>query len=614
MIHIKVKFLDRFKSKNNAVQTSYAPELIQLFSPDRIVEYEDHLRIDDMYCRVLVVDVLPELVCFGWFNDIVSLGGVTVSIGLHPYTKKQAEEKVGKWHTIIGADLRIAHKNEDATKIGTLETKYMFYDSLLTDISLRRNNIVCATATILITARDYGELMYKCATVKDMLGGTQALNMYDRQLEGLLHTLPTFTPIGEYHDVTVANAACLSPLLSKEFTHPSGIYFGENENGSPVFLDLFIGSPRLRGLHMFIIGMTRVGKSYTIKGITGRSMAHGISSVIIDPEGEYRGLVKELDGIIVKFKPNMEVMFNLFDIEPDEDEDSKEKYIDIAGKADDICQLISSMLEAQYGERITADERTLAERAVKEEYYAREINEDPESIYLPAGKVTEDGAYIGKSYKEMPTISSYAERLKTMGPKAERLANILEPYRRGGGLGFFDGQSIGNIYDSKLIVFDVKGLKTEFQRIYAMYVMLSWVWEKYIKRNKKRKRVVVDEAWLMMLHKDTAKFLSEISRRGAKYNTSLIVGSQSFREFTSEEGKVIMNQCDTKFFLKMQRNDAEELGKIFYLPKEVIDRIETFREGQGILKAGMESAFVNFKGFPFEEHFLRSDPEAVQVR
>lgn len=611
---IRIKFFNRSGESETAVKTSCVPDLIQLFAPDRIVEYEDHLRIEDMYCRVLVVDVLPEWICFGWFNNIVSLGGVTVSVVLHPYTKKQSEEKVGKLHTITGADLRIAHKNEDTARLGTLQTKYMFYDRLLTDISLGRNKIVCATATILITARNYEELLYKCSAVKDNMGGTRAICMYDRQLEGLLHTLPTLTPIEEYHDVTVANAACLSPLLSKDFTHPSGIYFGENENGSPVFLDLFIGSPRLSGLHMFINGMTRSGKSFCIKGITSRSGAQGISSIIIDPEGEYRKLVKEMDGVIVRFKPNMETMFNLFDIEPEEDEDTGKRYVDIAGKSEDICQLIATMLEAQFGERISAEERALASRAVKEEYLSRGINEDPESIFMPGGKVTEEGVNIGKSYKEMPTISSYAERLKSIGTKAERLYNILEPFRKGGGMGFFDGQSIGSFYDSPLVVFDVSGLRTEFQRMYAMYVMLSWVWEKYIKRNKKRKRVVVDEAWLMMRHIDTAKFLSDISRRGAKYNTSLIIGSQSFREFTTKEGLVVMNQCDTKFFLKMQPKDAEDLGALFDLPKIVVDRIKTFRQGQGILQAGFESAFVSFKGFPFEEHFLRSDPEAVQAR
>lgn len=589
------------------------PDLVQLFTPERIEEFEDYIKVDDIYCRLLTIDVLPEFICYGWFNGITTLGGVTVSVSLHPYTQKDASDRIAKWQTILGSELQLAHKHGETTKIGTLETKYNFYYNLLTDINLRRNNIIAATVTIMITAPSYKELIYKCNQVKDMLGATRAITMYYRQLEGFVHTLPFISSLSECHDVTVANTTCLSPLISTDFTHPSGIYFGVNETGSPVFLDLYIGSPRLYGLHMFITGSTRSGKSFTVKGVTSRSMAHGVSVVIIDPEGEYKKLAEEMDGVLVKFKPDMKCMFNIFDIEPEEDEETKRQYVDIAGKSEDICQLISSILNAQTGEKISAEERALAGKAVRDEYLERGITENPESIYLPSGKMAEDGGvYIGKSYKEMPTISSYAARLRNIN--ADRLANILIPYCKGGGMGFFDGQSIGNFYDSQLVVFDVSSLKTEFQRMYSMYVMLSWVWEKFVKKSKKRKLVVVDEAWLMMRYKDTAKFLSDLARRGAKYNTSLMVASQSFREFTTEEGKVLMAQCDTKFFLKMQHTDAQELGILFNLPTGVVSRIETFQPGQGIIKAGLESAIVTFKGFSFEEHFLRSDPEAVLAR
>ena len=584
-------------------------ELLQVFSPDRIEEHEDHLRIDDHYCRVLVVEVLPELICFGWFSDITTISGVTVSVTIHPYTQSEASDRVGRWQTILGADLRLAQKNEELTLTGALETKYAFYYQLLTDINLKRNNIVAAGVTIMVTAATHEEMVYKCSLVKDRLSTTKALTMYYRQMEGFTHTLPVICSINEYHDVTVANAACLSPLISTDFSHPTGIYFGRNSRtGSPVFLDLFIGSPRLFGPHMFITGVTRSGKSFTTKGIIARSLAHGVPAAIVDPEGEYGELVKEMGGIVVNFKPNMECMFNLFDLEPEDDEETGRQYIDLAGKAEDVCQLISSLIETQSGERLSAHERARAATAIREEYAALGINENPESLYLPEGRVTPSGAHMGKSYKDMPTITSFVQRLRDIGEG--RLADILEPFCKGGGMGYFDGQSQISFYDSHLVVFNVKGLRTEFQRMYAMYVMLTWIWEKYVKKSKKRKRVVADEAWLLMRHPDTAKFLSDLARRGAKYNTSLLVASQSFREFTTEEGKVLLGQCSTKLFLKMQHTEAIGLGAMFNLPDDVVDDVEKFHVGQGILQAGQESAIVRFEGFPFEERFLRSDPEA----
>lgn len=609
-------FLKKKRSKEKAVVIHPAtPDLAQLFAPDRIVEYEDHLRIDDQFVRVMVVETLPEFICFGWFNTLVSLGGVTVSVCLYPYTKKEAEKRVGTWQTILGADLRIARKNDDMTKIGPLETKYTFYFNLLTEISLVRANLVAATVTILVSAYSYNDLLYKCSKIKEEVGATRIITMYDRQIYGLLHTLPILHHIDEYHDVTSANAACISPLLSNDFTHPSGIFFGENDKTrSPAFLDLFIGGSRgVNGPHMFITGMTRSGKSFTVKGIIMRLLYDGVRVVVIDHEGEYRKMAEAI-GTIIKFKPYMETMFNIFEIEPETDDDTGQRYVDLAAKSEDICQLISTILEAQSGERISAEERALVGKAVIAEYRSLGISEDPESIYKSGGYISEDGAInVGKTYKEMPTITTFVDRLRTM-PGAERICNIMEPLKKGGGMGFFDGQGRRDFYDSPLIVFDVKDLKTEFQRMYAMYVMSMWVWEKFIKKDKTRKVLVEDEAWLMMRYKDTAKFTSDLARRGAKYNTSLIVASQSFREFTTEEGLVLMNQCDTRFFLKMQHSDAIELGQIFNLPKPVIDRIETFAQGEGILTSGMESAIVQFVGFPFERELLESDPEAVITR
>jgi DNA helicase HerA-like ATPase len=145
--------------------------------------------------------------------------------------------------------------------------------------------------------------------------------------------------------------------------------------------------------------------------------------------------------------------------------------------------------------------------------------------------------------------------------------------------------------------------------------MLAWLWDIFAKPHKEiKKHIVVDEAWLFMNYKYSAVFLSQIARRGAKYNTSLMAASQSFREFLTQEGITFLNQCDTKFFLRMQKNDALALGDLFGLSPQLIERIIAFPNGRGVLRAGNESAVIQFKGFAFEEEFLESNPEAVVSR
>jgi type IV secretory pathway VirB4 component len=592
-----------------------APGLMDLALPERIKQYDDFFRIDDTYCCTLVVDALPEVLHMGWFNRIIGLGGVTVSVTNVPNSQAQATEKVSGWMARQGSEYILEEKAGNNRKLDTLSTKYNTNKRLLTDIQMGRNNIITSQITIMIRGRTYKEMLDRKSLVNDYLGSTRAITLYKRQTLGLKAMLPFMeTRVPEYHDLTVGNSLCLAPFISADFSHPSGIYFGQNESGSPAFLDLFIGKPRLYGLHMFITGMTRVGKSYTVKGIVARSIAQEIpiAHAVLDPEGEYVKLVNQLGGVLVRFTPGMEVMFNPFDVEPEWDERLEVSKIDLLAKQDDILSLFTTLIEESSGERISAEERALALEAVKLEYRRCRITEDPNSIYKSGGNKEGDKYIAGEDYKEMPTVSSYIKQLRCLG--ANRLATILLPYTKGHPYGFFDGQSIGRFYDEKLIVFDLSGLNNKLAKKYAYMVMLNWTWEKFAKKERRqRKRVVVDEAWLFMEHPDTAAFLESIARRGSKYNCSLLLASQSFREFLTKEGAAVMNQCDTKYFLKMQQIDADGLGQLFNIPKEVTDKIVTFLEGEGLMQCGRESAILRFVGLPFEEDFLRSDPESVRA-
>lgn len=602
------------KKQEQKTEVNPCGNIATAYLPDRIKEMEDHIIINDSYCRMLVVEIIPEQIVFNWFGRITNIPGVALSVYINPYSYEEASKRVGKQMTMVGAELLTEQKKGSTRRLGVLSEKYQFFQQLLTSISLHRSNISAVIITIMITGESYKEMHYRYRRVVDILGGTKAITLYKRQIDGLKSILPMARGIlPEYHDATIANAACLSPLISENFSHPSGIFFGSNRTGSPVFLDTFIGQPRLFGPHMFVVGMTRSGKSYSCKGIISRTMVHGIRTVVLDPEGEYKSLAEALDGTYIRFHPGMECMFNIFDVEPDYDSQLKKHYNDLANKQDEIASLISAMVEIQGDGKLSAEDRAVLMSAVSEEYKARGITNDPDSIYEMGGIETEEGAKVGKYHKEMPTITSLAERLRTMG--AAKLARILIPFQKGGPQGYFDGQTKEKFYDSPLVVFDISALESTFAKLYASYVMVSWIWEKFVKKNRQtRKRVMIDEAWLFMKNRETAEFLSNMARRGAKYNTSLLVASQSFSEFASDEGRVLLNQCDTKFILRLKKEEADVLGRLFGLPQNVVDQVSKFTRGQGLLQSGKESAVVNFRGFEFEEHFLNSNPEAVLVR
>ena len=194
---------------------------------DRITEREDHLVINEKYYRVLAVDMLPEQIYFGWFNNISHIPGVVVSITIHPYTYEEASKRVSKQQTQLGSELLMAEKRGETRRIDALSLKYGFYRNLMTEINLHRTNIAAVSVVIAVSAPSLEELNVKCKTIQDRLGATKATTMYLRQIEGLKALLPGTDIINEYHDVTVATAACLSPLIGVNISHPSGVTLSE---------------------------------------------------------------------------------------------------------------------------------------------------------------------------------------------------------------------------------------------------------------------------------------------------------------------------------------------------------------------------------------------------
>jgi len=64
-------------------------------------------------------------------------------------------------------------------------------------------------------------------------------------------------------------------------------------------------------------------------------------------------------------------------------------------------------------------------------------------------------------------------------------------------------------------VFSVRDLDDVLRPI-AMYVILNHIWNK-VRSSKKKRMLVIDEAWSIMQHEYSAKFLFGLVKRARKY-------------------------------------------------------------------------------------------------
>jgi type IV secretory pathway VirB4 component len=97
---------------------------------------------------------------------------------------------------------------------------------------------------------------------------------------------------------------------------------------------------------------------------------------------------------------------------------------------------------------------------------------------------------------------------------AQNLAARLEKYIKGSFRGIFDQKSNINI-TNQFTVFSVKEMEEELRPI-AMFLILDFIWTR-IKKNLKKRILIVDEAWYFMRYPDSAAFLHSMAKRARKY-------------------------------------------------------------------------------------------------
>ena len=149
----------------------------------------------------------------------------------------------------------------------------------------------------------------------------------------------------------------------------------------------------------------------------------------------------------------------------------------------------------------------------------------------------------------MPTPSDFHKKLKQRN-KCRELAQLLIPFLKGNSLGIFDCESKINS-TAEIVSFDMSEIKDEFTKLYSSFVILTWVWQKFVLKNKQKKKIIVcDEAWLFLKYQESAEFLVNVARRGRKYNVPLFIGSQFIDEFlNSEERKNNYKYMFNKIFV-----------------------------------------------------------------
>ena len=355
-----------------------------------------------------------------------------------------------------------------------------------------------------------------------------------------------------------------------------------------------------------------------------------IESLALDAEGEYSIVAESLGGINVVLSPNSKTIINLFDIEPEKIKDEitgrERTVVNVENKVEDVTQALVTMAK---GSTRSTDVNELTKQiiaeAVAEEYAAIGITADPNSLYTNSPRMNgTDKLYREK--KLMPTIGSWYKRIERKAKENNNsdyqfhysyLLKVMKQYIReyDGQMAYFDGQSTFELLEgAPFINLDISQLEERFARPLAQQILLSWIWEKYVKKNSEdrkkanKKRVIVDEAWMLLPYPEAVDFLNTMARRARKRNVSLAIISQRFQDFYEKpEAQAVLTSSDTKLFLAQDKSEIQYLKEVFKLSEGEAGFLVNCVKGEGLLKVGSDTAIIKITPTAKEFEFVETN-------
>jgi len=542
----------------------------------------DYLKIGNTYLRTLFVSGYPRFVGANWLSPIINFDH-TLDISMFYYPVESRGILSDLRRKIAEMEATIAESQEhgrvvDPAVQAALEDARSLQEQLVKGVE----RFFQFAFYITIPANSLEELDNVTKRLESTLGSLLLLSRHAtlRMGEGFQSTIPTcLDKLRVLRNMDTTSLATTFPFTSSNLTANEGILYGVNEhNGSLIIFDRF----SLENANTVVFAKSGAGKSYMVKLEALRSLMFGTEIIVIDPEKEYQPLAEAIGGDYITFSPTSPAKINPFDLSGTYEEGENELALKILS--------LHTFFKIVMGE-LTPAENALLDKALIETYRRKGITQDPAT-----------------HTREAPLMADFYNVLReTEG--GQPLANRIEQYITGSLKGVFDQPSTINIRNT-FTVFSTRDLEDSVRPI-AMYVILDYVWTR-IRRELKKRILIVDEAWYLMQHPDSAAFIYSIAKRARKYYLGLTTITQDVADFLkSDYGKAIVTNSSIQILLKQHPAAIDLVAETFYLSEGEKRLLLASNVGEGLFFAGPNHVAMQVIASPEEHPLVTSSPKEL---
>ncbi|OGZ08405.1 MAG: conjugal transfer protein TraC [Candidatus Lloydbacteria bacterium RIFCSPHIGHO2_02_FULL_54_17] len=556
-------------------------DMKDILAPAAIKVTPKDLYVGEKILRTLFVISYPRFLTQDWFTPVVNLDKVyDVSIMIHPVETELAlrtfQKKVAEVQSQINE-----RERKGFVRDPVLDVAYQDLEDLRDKLQQAQEKLFDVGIYITIYANDKNELDKVEGELKSILDSRLVYlkPAIFQQVEGYRSVLPLLTDELEVHyKLNSAPLSSIFPFVSFDLTSDKGVLWGINRhNASLVLFDRF-SMPNYNSVTFAVSGS---GKSYTTKLEILRTLMFDADVIVIDPEQEYKFLAEATGGHYFNISLNSEHHINPFDLPVPRDDESPADVL-----RSNIIFLVGLFRIMLGG--LTPEEDGIIDRAVAETYALKDITADTNFVDL-----------------EPPLLSDFELVLAGI-TGAESLLQRLEKYTRGTWAGFLNQPTNVDI-TKRFSVFSVRNMEDDLKPV-AVYIITHHIWTAVRKELRKR-LMVVDEAWWMMKSEDTASFLFGLAKRGRKYYLGISTITQDVNDFLrSPYGLPILTNSSIQLLLKQSPTTIDLVQQTFHLTDEEKYLLLESGVGEGLFFAGIKHVAIKVYASYTEDQIVSSDP------
>ncbi|MCX6716357.1 MAG: DUF87 domain-containing protein [Candidatus Taylorbacteria bacterium] len=559
-------------------------ELKDIIAPSALKISPKEINLGEKMARTFFVISYPRFLTDSWFAPIINLDKVfNISIFVHPIDTAKILRHFQKKVAEVQSQIQ-SREEKGLVRDPVLDTAYQDLEGLRDQLMQAQEKIFDVGVYITIYGNTENELDKIESEIKSIL---ESKLIYIKpalfqQEQGYKSILPLANDELMVHSkLNSSPLSSLFPFVSFDLTSDKGILYGVNRhNSSLVLFDRFL----LENYNSVTFAKAGSGKSYATKLEILRTLMFDTDVIVIDPEKEYEYMAEATGGKYFNISLASEHHINPFDLPAAREDESRADVL-----RSHIVSLVGLFRIMLGG--LSQTEDAIVDRAISETYALKDIT--PESDF---------------SNTEPPLLSDFELVLAGMDG-GDSLVQRLSKYTRGTWSGFINRPTNVDI-DKKFVVFSLRDMEEELKPV-AMYIVTHHIWSA-VRKNLKKRLLVIDEAWFMMKSEDTASFLLSLAKRGRKYYLGLATITQDVDDFlNSPYGLPIITNSSIQILLKQSPSSIDKIQQTFNLTDEEKYLLLESDVGEGIFFVGMKHVALKVMASYTEDQIITTNPQQV---